>query len=95
MEAGLFTLRFVITGMSTKEAAEVCNTTEKTYKKWESTRIYPIDALDLIKANAGANATNNPEQLPSKDDGLDKARKVLNESFQESTTANVINFPSD
>jgi hypothetical protein len=52
-EAGLFTLRFVITGLSTKKAAEICNTSESTYKKWESTRIYPISAIDLIKANAG------------------------------------------
>lgn len=51
-EAGLFTLRFVITGLSTKKAAEICNTSESTYKKWESTRIYPISAIDLIKANA-------------------------------------------
>ena len=52
MEAGLFTLRFVITGLSTKKAAEICNTSEKTYKKWESTRIYPISALESIRQNA-------------------------------------------
>jgi len=52
MEAGLFTLRFVITGLSTKKAAEICNTSEKTYKKWESTRIYPVTALESIRANA-------------------------------------------
>ena len=52
MEAGLFTLRFVITGLSTKKAAEICNTSEKTYKKWEATRIYPVAALESIRANA-------------------------------------------
>lgn len=52
MEAGLFTLRFVITGLSTKKAAEICNTSEKTYKKWEATRIYPISALESIRQNA-------------------------------------------
>ena len=94
MEAGLFTLRFVITGMSTKKAAEVCNTTEHTYKKWESTRIYPIDALDLIKANAGIISDDNPENQSSKDESLEKARKVLNDSFQDNT-AKVINFPGE
>ncbi len=95
MEAGLFTLRFVITGMSTKKAAEICNTSEQTYKKWESTRIYPIHALDLIKASAGiTSSSESVEQTPCVDDGLEKVRMAVNESFQ-GVSAKVINFPND
>lgn len=67
-EAGLFTLRFVITGLSTKKAAEICNTTESTYKKWESTRIYPISAIDLIKANASKVKEDDQLEADNDDD---------------------------
>lgn len=63
MEAGLFTLRFVITGLSTKKAAEICNTSEKTYKKWEATRIYPVTALESIRANVHKDVTIDEEAL--------------------------------
>lgn len=86
-EAGLFTLRFVITGLSTKKAAEICNTSEKTYKKWESTRIYPIDALDLIRANA----MNKTQEQSTHTDAEETTRQdVLQPEIKPST---VIKFP--
>jgi len=88
-EAGLFTLRFVITGLSTKKAAEICNTSEQTYKKWESTRIYPIDALDLIKANA-----NTKTKDPVKDVTTEFENKIKQALGQaEPDTSTVIKFP--
>lgn len=85
-EAGLFTLRFVITGLSTKKAAEICNTSEKTYKKWESTRIYPIDALHLIWANA-MNKTQEQSQADAEET---TDEEVLQPEIKPST---VIKFP--
>ncbi len=86
-EAGLFTLRFVITGLSTKKAAEICNTSEKTYKKWESTRIYPIDALDLIKANA---MNKNQDQTPLPGSEESNRQDSPQQEIKKST---VIKFP--
>ena len=86
-EAGLFTLRFVITGLSTKKAAEICNTSEKTYKKWESTRIYPIDAIDLIKANAMGNSQEQSSEPVA--DEINSQDNKQQETFQSS----VIKFP--
>lgn len=86
MEAGLFTLRFVITGLSTKKAAEICNTSEKTYKKWEATRIYPISALESIRANSHKQEPEIDEEvlLEQQEDFIDCTPQKI---------GNVLKFP--
>lgn len=86
METGLFTLRFVITGLSTKKAAEICNTSEKTYKKWEATRIYPVTALESIRANAHKHLDSIDEEAL-----LEQQEEYLDCTPQ--TIGNVLKFP--